>query len=1055
MNNKYPLTSPQKLIYDMQKFAGGSIATICGSITIKGSRDTCSIKKAVNEMYRLNDAMRIHVVEEDGVPMQFAEDYVEKDVEILRFENKAEMDNYAQNYAREPMDFDGDLCRIKAFVLNDGYGIIAKLHHIISDAWTLTLVASQFYALSNGEMPETHSYFDFLESDKTYLESPKYQNDKEHFITEFEKCEEVTYLSDKRADSLVANRKTIIIPIEETAKISNYAKANGSSVFMLLMTVVGTYLNRIKMNTERLYIGTAMLNRFGYDQKNTMGMFVNTAPVLVEIENDKTFSENLAAASKKAMQIMRHQKYNYGELLKELRTSHNFTEKLYDVMISYQNAKITGETVRFESEWYPCGMQTESLQIHIDDRDSEGILKIHYDYQSDKFTEEEIERIHNHIFNLLFDAINDDTKKPYELDILSNEEKQTLLHDFNDTKADYPKDKCVHQLFEEQVLKTPDKTAVIACDKTLTYDELNRLSNRIANSLIEKGVKPNDIVAFALPRTSMLIATMFGILKSGAAYMPIDPDYPKERIDSLLSDSNAKFFITKENLSGFLCDDESNPKVTVNQNNYYCTLHTSGSTGKPKLAVLTHKNLMSFLYLNQRFYEGVDSTVSATVVTFDAFILDTVLSISLGVKTILSSEEEIYNQSALEKQFEKTERAMFFATPTKLKNYIVQSKTKEFLKHIAVFIVGGEVFSEELHDLISLYAFDSKVYNIYGPTESTICATTQSIDLIEVKVEERLIKDLTAISKQERQKLLYSFNDTKADYPKDKCVHQLFEEQVKRTSDKTAVIACDKTLSYDELNRLSNRIANSLIEKGVKPNDIIAFALPRTSMLIATMFGILKSGAAYMPLDPDYPKERIDSLLSDANAKFFITKENTNDFLCDDESNPNVSVSQSNYYCALHTSGSTGKPKLAVLTHKNLMAFLYANQWLYEKADATVSATGVTFDAFILDTVLSISSGVKTILSSEEEKYNQSKFESLFGMVNKATFFATPTKLKNYIIQSETKEFLKHIGVFVVGGEVFTDELYQLLVKHTQDANCYNGYGPTETTLGSVFNKVL
>ena len=158
------------------------------------------------------------------------------------------------------------------------------------------------------------------------------------------------------------------------------------------------------MNKEKFYIGTAVLNRSNMQEKNTMGMFINTIPMLIELDNDKTFEENLENISNEGYAVLRHQKYNYGDILKDLRQEFSFTEKLYDVIFSYQNASIEGES--FETAWYSPGMQTESLQIHVDDRDNEGILNIHYDYQVEKFTEKEIERMHNHIFNLLLDAMS-------------------------------------------------------------------------------------------------------------------------------------------------------------------------------------------------------------------------------------------------------------------------------------------------------------------------------------------------------------------------------------------------------------------------------------------------------------------------------------------------------------------------------------------------------------------------------------------------------------------------------------------------------------------------
>ena len=753
------LSKPQKSVYNMEKFAGGSIAVICSSMLRVGTIDADILKLAVNTLYRLNNVLRTRIVETPDGTKQTISDYSEQDFQVLTFENQSAFSEYAENYAKQPIDMYGSLCDVKIIFLENKYGLLVKLHHIIGDAWTMSLLAKQFTTILDGEMPETYSYIDYLQSEEEYTQSKRYQKDKQFFIKQFSKCDDVTYLSDKQDTHYNADRKTFILTTELTKQISTLAETNNSSIFAVIITLFEVYFSRIKMNTEKFYIGTPVLNRTGIKEQNTVGMFINTVPLLAEIENEKTFAENLQISTDNIMSLLRHQHYNYEDLLSTLRTEYNFTEKLYDVILSYQNAKTNAKD--FQTEWHSCGMQTESLQIHIDDRDSVGVLTINYDYRTDKFTEKEIERMHEHIFNLFIDVAKNKNKKIYELEMLSNEEKNRLLYEFNDTKADYPKDKCIHQLFEEQVLKTPNKTAVIACDQTLTYDELNRLSNRITNSLIEKGIGVGDIVAFALPRTSYMIAVMFGILKSGAAYMPLDPDYPQDRIDFMISDSNAKLLITEEILKSLLENEsENNPAVSISQDNIFCALHTSGSTGKPKLALLTHKNLMAFLYANRRFYNEVDATVSVTVVTFDIFMQDTLLSIAYGVKTILSSTEQIYNQVEFEKLFSDVKAALFFATPTKLKNYINQSKSKEFLKHIKVFVVGGEVFTNDLYELISTYinksdlyngygptettigssytllpiqknnvaTIDSQIYNIYGPTEATICVSTHSLN---------------------------------------------------------------------------------------------------------------------------------------------------------------------------------------------------------------------------------------------------------------------------------------------------------------------------------------
>lgn len=720
------LTNPQKLVYDMEKFAGGAISIVCGSMLINTDKSVAEMKKAVNELYRLNTALRIRVSEKDGQPYQCVTEYQEQDIDVLNFKSKEELDNYADEYAKKPLDSNGSLCDVKIVVLPDKKGLFAKLHHLISDAWTLSLLATQFNRLLNGEEIEAYSYADYVKAEELYAEGKRYGKDKDYFISQFKKCDEVTYLSDKQSHSYDANRATFIIERKKADKINKFVTEHETSVFNLFMAALATYINRIKMNAEKFYIGTAVLNRNGIKEQNTMGMFINTAPVLFELTNEGSFAENLESVQDSIISVLRHQKYNYGTLLEELRRNHGFSEKLYDVILSYQNAKVLGGGI--ETTWYHSGMQTESLQIHIDDRDGEGIFRVHYDYLTEKFSEHEVEKINEHICNLLFDAIENSDKKFYELEILSADEKKTLLFDFNNTAVEYPTDKCVHQLFEEQVEKNPDKVAVVACDKTLTYKELNEEANRIAHSLIEKGIGIGDIVAFMLPRKSYLISTMIGILKSGAAYMPIDPDYPQDRIEYMLKESRVDYCIKVTNLDELIVNsNDSNLNKTVENTDAFCALHTSGSTGKPKMSLLKHSSMMNFITANSKFWQDIDTVVSATIVTFDAFQMDSVLSLAQGKKLVLANEDEIYNQALFEKLFEHSDSIMFFSTPTKIENYIENSINKTSFSKINSFVIGGEVFTEHLLDIIKTVSPDSNVYNVYGPTETTICAMVDEL----------------------------------------------------------------------------------------------------------------------------------------------------------------------------------------------------------------------------------------------------------------------------------------------------------------------------------------
>lgn len=400
------LTKPQQLIYETDKFAGGSIATICGSILFNGIEDVRKIKQCINELYRFNDALRIKITETTDGTKQSVSNYKAKDTEVLHFDNEDAFSSYAQELSEKSMDMYGDLCEIKIVILPNKYGIITKLHHLIGDAWTLTLIGTQFAKLLNGEDFTAYSYCDYIDTEQKYFESKRFDKDRIYWINQFKKCDEPILLSEKEVKTYESNRKTFIISKEQTKLISDFAKKNNSSMYGVLITAVSVYFNRIRNNAEKFYIGTAILNRMGLHDKNTMGMFINTAPIPIELNNEQTFVDNMKRINRISTEVFRHQKYNYSDILRDIRDEYKFTGKLYDIMFSYQNAQVDFDGKSFETVWHHPGMQTETLEIHVDDRDNEGILKIHYDYQTEKLSEYQINKMHEHIFNLLFDALN-------------------------------------------------------------------------------------------------------------------------------------------------------------------------------------------------------------------------------------------------------------------------------------------------------------------------------------------------------------------------------------------------------------------------------------------------------------------------------------------------------------------------------------------------------------------------------------------------------------------------------------------------------------------------
>ncbi len=724
------LTITQLPIYKMSVFGGGSIANICGSLLIEGKKEVDFLKDVVNRLFELNDGLRIQIYEDGGIPKQRILPYKRRDVKVLYFSSCEELYSYADLYAKQPVSIEKELCEIQIAVLPDKFGIIPKLHHLIGDAWAFILIGTQFNALVSGETPEVFSFVDYVEKANAYIKSKRFSGDAAYLENKLISYKDPVYISDLRTSTFISKRKTFIIN-QNADKINSFANQREVSVFSVFFSVLAIYFSSVKMNTESICIGTSVLNRSGHEEKNTIASYVNTVPVFIELNDNLSFCENMKNVQSAILSAMRHQKYNYQLALENLKKKNINIERPYDIIINYQNAKIKGEFS--ESTWHHNGMQTESLQIQIEDRNNEGVFHIHYDYQIDKFSEHDIDMLHGHLCVLLDSVIDNYDATINNLDMLLTCERQKLLKEFNDTATEYAREKCVHELFEEMAAKTPDKVAVVACDKTLTYKELNEDANRIAHSLMEKGIGKGNIVGLMLPRESYLLSALFGVLKTGAAYLPIDSVYPAERIDFMLFDSGVKCCITEENISGFLDNaNTENPVNTVCSEDICYCIYTSGSTGKPKGTLITHRNVVNYVSANKInvFYgitgEDAKSILCVTTTGFDIFVTETILPLVNGMEVILADEEQSKVQNRLVELLEKHPADILQTTPTKMKSFLADKTQLDYLKNFKSIILGGEILDSPLvRELKNLTK--AEIYNIYGPAETTVWVTKSKI----------------------------------------------------------------------------------------------------------------------------------------------------------------------------------------------------------------------------------------------------------------------------------------------------------------------------------------
>ena len=529
------------------------------------------------------------------------------------------------------------------------------------------------------------------------------------------------------------------------ALIKDFCKSNKISEFNFFMGVLSLYISSVSSLNE-FVIGTPVLNRSNFKEKHTTGMFISVVPFKVSLNSENTFVEFASTISKDFFSIFKHQKYSYQDLLEDLRSKNgNTIPNLFNIMFSYQNMRSNKQTAKtnYDSKWLFNNNISDDLEIHLYDINDTGNIIMAYDYKTDKYSIEEIYSIHErflHIINQILQNANIILK---DIEIVTPEEKRKLLYDFNNTKTAYPKDKTVIQLFEEQVEKTPNNIAVVFEDKSLTYKELNEKANSLGHYLRQNNVSRNDIVGIMVNRSLEMIVSILAVLKSGACYIPIDPEYPQDRIEYMLENSNAKKLLTFEKLqnkvdfenklfvelTNELYDSNKENLDNINEpDDLAYIIYTSGSTGMPKGVMIKHNNINNFIegmVKEINFSEG-KTIVSVTTMSFDIFVLETLLPLQKGLKIIVANENEQTNASLFNQLCIKNNVNIIQTTPSRFQILVSETNNIDYLKNITDILVGGEQFPKTLLQQLQSLS-PANIYNVYGPTETTVWSTVKDL----------------------------------------------------------------------------------------------------------------------------------------------------------------------------------------------------------------------------------------------------------------------------------------------------------------------------------------
>ncbi len=556
-NNLYDLTNPQKSIWETEQFYKGmSIENITGCAIISQKVNFDSLKEAINLLVKKNESFRLKFILKDGIVKQYVDFYKEFDIETVLVSSDNDVKNLERQMCDTPFEtLENFLFNFKMFKFKDGHGgFILNIHHLISDAWTMGLVVNEvidFYnsIINNIEISNelNPSYIEYIESENEYLNSNKFEKDKLFWNEMFSTIPEIatipTFVSDNKI-SRNSKRKQFTIPKETISLINDFCKKNKASIFNFFMGVFSLYLSRVSGLNE-FVIGTPILNRSNFKEKQTTGMFISTIPFKISIDNDKTFENFITNISRNFLQIYRHQKYPYQYLLEDLRKTDNTIPSLYKFAVSYQNARNNKQSssIPYETRWVSNSNIADDINIHLYDINDTGNVTVAYDYLADKYSIDDICYLHTRILHIINQIIGNNNIHLKNIEIVTPEERHKILYKFNNTKSSYPRYKTITQIFENQVEINPNKPAIIFDSSQLTYEELNQKSNQLARYMQEIGVKSHDKVVILADKSIDMYISIIAILKLGAMYVPVDTEYPKERIELIIDDCKPKLLI--------------------------------------------------------------------------------------------------------------------------------------------------------------------------------------------------------------------------------------------------------------------------------------------------------------------------------------------------------------------------------------------------------------------------------------------------------------------------------------------------------------------------------
>ena len=730
------------------------------TLRLEGYLNRAILEQSLQILVQRHESLRTQFVSLENQPTQLILEQSLFQLTYLDLSQSLDPEKEAQSLtqanAEQSFDLGQDaLLRVALLKLTeDLYYLNVNIHHIISDGWSVAILLAElcqvYTCLINKEplaLPDLAiQYVDYAYWQRQWFESAALQPQVDYWKSQLANAPAVLALPTDRPRPALETYQggKDVFQLEETLKdqLIALSQKEGVTLFMLLLTAFQVLLHRYSQQTD-ISVGIPIANRRLKELEPLIGLFVNTLVIRGNLSDSPSFASFLQHIKVQCLEAYAHQDLPFEKLVEVLNPERSMSHHpLFQVMFLLQeNTQSRLDFAGLKSTLLKPNEGLSKFDITLELELNATGLSGRIEYNRDLFNSETIGRLSGHYQRLLQSIVDQPESKIGHLEMLTAQEQQQLIIDWNQTTCVYPKDKCIHHFFEAQVLKRPHKTVLVFEDRALTYSELNHRANQLAHYLMAQGVGPDVLVGVSVPRSIEMLVGILAILKAGGAYVPLDPEYPIERLRFMLQDTQVSLVLTmattQENLAHepiqtLILDEDldkwidfpgTNPQIEFSLERLISIIYTSGSTGQPKGVMNTHLGVYNHLMYRQSAYQmtSEDKIIQKTSINFDGSVWELFWPLMVGA-TLYFARPEGHKDSVYLAQFiQHHQITMVDFVPSMLQAMLQEPLPTDFSSLRRVWC-GGESLTYALQEAF-FERYDIALTHGYGPTETTVSVT--------------------------------------------------------------------------------------------------------------------------------------------------------------------------------------------------------------------------------------------------------------------------------------------------------------------------------------------